>query len=93
MFAGGWRHLRTEAGPILALVAFAILAPLMFDVRLPAAAELPFQVALVALVAMMLLQRRRPARFFALVVLAFAVTALWQPGFSRIETYRSAQPT
>lgn len=89
VFAGGWRHLRTEAGPILALVAFAILAPLMFDVRLPAAAELPFQVALVALVAMMLLQRRRPARFFALVVLAFAVTALWQPGFSRIEAVRS----
>ena len=34
----------------------------------------------------MLLQRHRPARFFALVVLAFVVTGLWQPGFNRIET-------
>lgn len=37
----------------------------------------------------MLVQRQRPARFFALVVLAFVLTALWQPGFNRIETARS----
>ena len=37
----------------------------------------------------MLLQRHRPARFFALVVLAFVLTGLWQPGFNRIETARS----
>ena len=53
------------------------------------AAELPFQIALVALAAVMLLQRQRPARFFALVVLGFVLTALWQPGFNRVETARS----
>jgi hypothetical protein len=37
----------------------------------------------------MLLQRRRPARFFALLVLACAVTASWQPGFRPIESARS----
>ena len=89
VFAGGWRHIRTEAGPVLLLVVLAVLAPLAFDIRLPAAAELPLQVVLVALVAVMLVQRRRPARFFALVVLAFVVTALWQPGFSRVEAARS----
>ena len=33
----------------------------------------------------MLFQRHRPARFFALAVLAFVITGLWQPGFNRIE--------
>jgi hypothetical protein len=89
VFAGGWRHIWTEAGPVLVLVGLAVGAPLAFDIRLPAAAELPFQLALVALVAAMLVQRRRPARFVALVVLAFVLTALWQPGFSRIEAARS----
>jgi hypothetical protein len=89
VFAGGWRHLRRETGPILVLIVFASLTPLAFDIRLPPAAELPFQMALVALVAVMLLQRRRSARFFAFVVLAFVVTALWQPGFNRVERARS----
>jgi hypothetical protein len=70
-------------------VVLAALVPLVFDIHLSAAAELPLQVVLVALVAVMLVQRRRPARFFALVVLAFVVTALWQPGFSRVEAARS----
>ena len=89
MFAGGVRRFLADAGPILAVAAVAVAAQLAFDVRLPAAAELPFQVALVALAAVMLLQRHRPPRFFALVVLAFVVTALWQPGFRRVESARS----
>jgi hypothetical protein len=89
MFAGGPRRFLTEAGPILALSALAIVAQLGLDIRVPEAAKLPFQVALVALAAVMLLQRHRPARFFALAVLAFVVTGLWQPGFNRIETLRS----
>ena len=37
----------------------------------------------------MLFQRQRPMRFFGLVVLSFAVTALWRPGIAPIETARS----
>src|SRR5262245_32771229 len=89
MFAGGPLRWLREAGPVLAIAALVILLQLAFDIRLPAAAELPFQVALVALAAVMLVQRRRPARFLALAALAFVVTGLWQPGFERIETRRS----
>jgi hypothetical protein len=89
MFTTGLRRFLGESVPILAVAGFLIAAQLMFDVRLPASAELPFQVVLVALAAVMLLQRHRPARFFALAVLAFVVTGLWQPGFKRVETARS----
>ena len=51
--------------------------------------ELVFEAALVALAGLMLHQRRRPARFFSLVVLAFVVTELCRPGLARIETGRS----
>jgi hypothetical protein len=88
-FAGGARRMLTEAGPILAIAGLAVAIQLTFGIRLPAGAEIPFQVALVAFAAIMLLQRHRPARFFALVVLAFVVTALWQPGFNRIASLRS----
>ena len=37
----------------------------------------------------MLFQRQRPMRFFGLVILSFAVTALWRPGIAPIETARS----
>src|SRR5262249_12406606 len=88
-FAAGPRRLAIDAAPVLVLAALAVTVQLAFGLRLPAAAELPFQVALVTLVALMLLQRHRPARFFALAVLAFVVTGLWQPGFNRIESFRS----
>jgi hypothetical protein len=58
-------------------------------VRAPATSELIFEAALVALAGLMLHQRRRPARFFSLVVLAFVVTELCRPGLARIETARS----
>jgi predicted O-methyltransferase YrrM len=89
MIAGGPRRMLTEAGPVLGVAALAIAAQLAFDIRLPAADELPFQAVLVGLAGIMLLQRHRPARFFALATLAFVVTGLWQPGFNRIESLRS----
>jgi hypothetical protein len=61
----------------------------VLSLHLPDAAELPFQIVLVVLVAVMLLQRQRPARFIALVVLGFVLTGLWQPGFRRVEAVRS----
>ena len=60
-----------------------------FDLRLPGAAAYRFQIVLVGLAAIMLLQRRRPQRFLALVVLGFVLTGLWQPGFNRIAAVRS----
>jgi hypothetical protein len=89
MFTGGPRRMVTEVIPVLAVAVPVIATLLAFDIRLPAAAELPFQVALVALAAVMLLQRNRPARFFALCLLAFVVTALWRPGSNRVESLRS----
>jgi hypothetical protein len=89
MRTAGWRRPLGDAWPILAVAALAVAVQLIFDFRLPAAAELPFQVGLVTLAAIMLLQRHRPARFLALVVLAFVITALWQPGFNRVVTLRS----
>jgi hypothetical protein len=86
---GGVRRFLNEAGPALAIAAAAVTAKMAFDLRLPAAAELPFQVALVLLAAAMLLQRRRTARFVSLVVLGFVLSGLWQPGFNSIETARS----
>jgi hypothetical protein len=87
-FAGGRRRALSEAGPILLVAAVVLVASFVFDIRLPAA-ELPFQIVCVALAALMLVARHRPARVFALVVLAFVLTDRWQPGFNRIETARS----
>jgi hypothetical protein len=89
IWSDGVRRALTEMTPALLVLAIAVIAKLAFDVPLPAAVELPFQVGLVVLVAIMLLQRGRPARLFSLVVLAFVLTGLWQPGFNRIETARS----
>jgi hypothetical protein len=88
-FAGGLRSFLGEAGAILLGTAVLVAASFMFNIRVPAAAELPFQVVCVALAAFMLVQRHRPKRVFALVLLAFVITDLWQPGFNRIETARS----
>ena len=83
------RFLR-EAGPALLIAAALAVAGLIYHVRLPIAAPLMFQACLIGLVALMLLHRRRPARFFGLVLIAFVVTALWRPeGPARIEIARS----
>ncbi|MGH6767808.1 MAG: hypothetical protein ACRECO_02175, partial [Xanthobacteraceae bacterium] len=89
VWSGGWRCILREAGPAIGIAAAAVAANVMFDIRLPSAVELPFRIGLVALAAVMLLQRRRPARFVALVVLAFVLSGLWQPGYNRVETARS----
>jgi hypothetical protein len=90
MFAGGPRRILTEAGPVLGIAALVVAAKLAFDIHLPAAAELPHQIVLVSLAALMLFQRHRPARFFALATLGFVVSGLWGlPGFNRIESMRS----
>jgi hypothetical protein len=78
-----------EAAAPLAVAALAVLLRTGTDLRLSLAAEIPFQLALVAIAVVMLLQRRRPVRVFALAVLAFAVTGLWRPGVGRVETARS----
>jgi hypothetical protein len=75
--------------PALAVAAVAIVQPLLFDLHLGHATLLPFQVALVLLVGVMLLVRRDTARFAALAAVAFIVTGVWQPGASVIETTRS----
>jgi hypothetical protein len=75
-------------GPML-IVAAITIARFIYDIRFPFSA-IGFQVILIMLVALMLMQRRRPVPFFGLVVLAFVVTALWRPeGFESIETARS----
>ena len=89
MFAGGPRRFLAEAGPVLGIAVLVIAVQLAFGVQLPEAAQLPFQVVLVALAAVMLFQRHCPARFFALVGLAFVVTALWQPGLNHVASMRS----
>lgn len=89
MFAQRGYKLAREIATPLALTGVAIAAWLAFDFDLPANGELPFQIALVTLGAVMLFQRNRPQRFAALAVLAFVVTALWQPGLNRVLAMRS----
>ena len=88
-FSGGARHFIREAAPGLIAAALALALWLMISARLTLAAELPMQVALVALSALMLFQARRPARFAGLAVFAFMLTGLWLPGLRQVETIRS----
>jgi spermidine synthase len=73
----------------LALAALVVVLRFALDVRLPTTAELPMQIMLVTLAGLMLVQAARPARFFGLVVLAFAVTGAWRAGVTTVETVRS----
>ncbi|HEY4404652.1 MAG TPA: fused MFS/spermidine synthase [Xanthobacteraceae bacterium] len=89
MFASDRKRILTEAGPVLGFAMLAVLVRSLLDIRLPGSAAYGFQIMLVGLAAIMLLQRRRPQRFLALVVLGFVLTGLWQPGFNRIDAVRS----
>jgi hypothetical protein len=89
MFAGGLRLFLKQASPALAVAALAVAIQLIFDIQLPAAADLPFRIMLVTLLVAMVLLRHQPARFFALLVLAFVVTGLWRPGFNQVASMRS----
>jgi hypothetical protein len=89
IFAGGMRKASMAVLPWLALSTVLGLIWYMTRFQPPATLELPFQVLLALMAAMMLFQRQRPMRFFGLVVLSFTVTALWRPGIAPIETARS----
>jgi hypothetical protein len=86
---GGVGRAIVQTGPVLMLGVPAVIARFGFGIELPATAELPFQILLVALVAVMLLQREHSARFISLVVLGFLLTGLWQPGFNQVAAVRS----
>jgi hypothetical protein len=86
---GGAGRAVVKTSAVLMLGVLVLIARFGFGIELPAAAELPFQILLVALVAVMLLQREQSARFIALVVLGFLLTGLWQPGFNRVAAVRS----
>ncbi|MGB9369311.1 MAG: fused MFS/spermidine synthase [Xanthobacteraceae bacterium] len=72
-------------------IAVAPLAAILYlaGLRIPGGLGVALQVVLVALVGLMLLQRRDPARLAALAVCAFIITGLWQPGLRLIEQTRS----
>jgi spermidine synthase len=89
MFAGGARHFIRQAAPGLIAAAAAVVLWLLTDARLPLAARVPMEVALVGLAAAMLLQAKNPARYLGLMAFAFVLTGLWQPGLREIETERS----
>jgi len=87
-FDGGARNLFRRAAPTLAAIIVVLACALYFD-RLADATMIPFQVGLVALVGLMLWQRRDSVRFASLAALAFVITGLWQPGLKVLETTRS----
>ena len=89
MFGEGYRAFAKQAAIPLAAAALVVAIRFVLDIRLPVAAELPLQVALVLLGCFMLFQATKPARFWGLVVVAFAVTGSWQAGVTAIETARS----
>lgn len=89
LFSGGLRKALTGALPWLAISAALALVWTITRYQPPATLELPFQGLLALLAAPMLFQRQHPMRFFGLVILSFAVTALWRPGIAPIETARS----
>ena len=89
IFAGGLRKAVTEVLPWLMPSAAVLLIWYLTRVQLSVTMALPFQILAALLAAAMLFHRQRPVRFFALVILSFAVTALWRPGIAPIETARS----
>jgi hypothetical protein len=72
------------------LGVLVLIARFGFGIELPAAAESPFQILLVALVAVMLLQREQSARFiaFARILANWAVAARLQSSGGRAQLLR-----
>jgi SAM-dependent methyltransferase len=89
IYDGGVRAFVRQSAAPLALAALVVALSFVLDVRLPESALLPRQILLVTLVAIMLIQARRPAFFFGCTVLAFAITGAWQTGVTPLETVRS----
>jgi hypothetical protein len=88
-FAGGVRAFLRQALPGLVLATAAAAVAHLTSLRIPASSGLYFQIGLVVLAAVMLVQRNRPALLFSLVVLCFVVTEVWRPGVRPVETVRS----
>jgi hypothetical protein len=86
--AGGVPSFLKEALPGL-VAALLVVVLRLRDVQIPFDGQIWFQALLVGIVAVMLLQAKRPARYFGLAVLAFVVTALYQPGGTVIDRARS----
>jgi len=89
LLAGGVRKAIAEASPWLSLGAALALVWYLTRLQASTTLEIPFQILLALMATVLLLQRQRPARFFALVVLSFVITGLWRPGIAPIETARS----
>lgn len=88
-FVGGASNTLRQMFPGLVLAAVIAALSYVSGLRLSADWMIVFQAVLIVLAGLMLLQRREPARLFSLVVLAFVITAFWQPGHGIIETTRS----
>ena len=89
VFGGNARQFLRRIWPALAVAIAALIH--VFIVGFPATAQaaIPIKIGLIALVAWMLLQRRDPLRFAALMIAALIVSGVWQPGQNTIETTRS----
>jgi hypothetical protein len=88
-FAGGIGIMLRSAA--LPLGAAAVLAALYFVTswRPPADWMIGFQIILIGLAVLMLLQKANAARFFGLLALVFTLTSLWLPGRNNVEVTRS----
>ncbi len=89
VWSGGVRRWLIQAGPALLLIAVAIGAKVALGAQMPAVLLVPFQIALIGLAILMILLRKQATRFVSLVILAFVLTAIWQPGLNSIKTVRS----
>ncbi|HXF89715.1 MAG TPA: fused MFS/spermidine synthase [Xanthobacteraceae bacterium] len=92
MFEGGWRAFLRDAGPGLIGTAVLAVVAILFDLKALVRAEVSnyvFGGILVVLVAIMLFNARRLARYFRLIVLVLTVTRLWQPTDDQLLTTRS----
>ncbi|WP_429039958.1 spermidine synthase [Bradyrhizobium elkanii] len=84
---GGLGRFLRRSIPGLALAAL-VLGIMWLQVRMPASAALPIDIALIILAGVLVLVRRQPAMFFGLAVLGFAIARL-DPLFTPIEQVRS----
>ena len=87
--SGGAARFARDAGLPLILAAAIVALRTVFDGRIPVGTESGVEAVLVIVGLLLLLQAKRPARFFGYVVLAFVVTGLCQAGMTTIKTVRS----
>jgi hypothetical protein len=88
-FSSGVRSALRAMSLPLALSFILLVVHYFAEVRIPISWMVAFQVPLIALAVGILFSKANPARMFGLVVLAFALSGLWQPGQASVETTRS----